>query len=107
MKSIPFNVKWTPRGLKRLRERQDWIERESCSHEIAAAWADKIVSAADSQLPAAPRSGRIVPEINIDDIRELIVEHTTRVIYKVGHASCDILSVRRAREHINSSLRSL
>ncbi len=107
MNPVPFNVSWTPRGLKRLRDRQDWIERESCSHEIAAAWAGRIISAADAQLPHFPRSGRIVPEINRDDIRELIVEHTTRVIYKVRRASCDILSVRRTREHIGSSLRSL
>ena len=57
MNPVPFNVSWTPRGLKRL--------------------------------------------------RELIVEHTTRVIYKVRRASCDILSVRRTREHIGSSLRLL
>ncbi|MBQ6007429.1 MAG: type II toxin-antitoxin system RelE/ParE family toxin [Kiritimatiellae bacterium] len=107
MNIVPFTVKWTPRGLKRLRDRQDWIEHESCSHEIAAAWADRIIAAADNQLPDFPRSGRIVPEINREDIRELIVEHTTRVIYKVKRASCDILSVRRSREHIGPSLHSL
>lgn len=106
MKTTPFSVKWTPRGLKRLRDRQDWIEQESCSHEIAAAWADRIITEADTQLPYFPRIGRVVPEIRREEIRELIVEHTTRVIYKVCRASCNILSVRRGWEHI-TSLRSL
>ena len=106
MKADPYAVKWTPRGMKRLRDRQDWIARESCSREIAAAWADRIISEADSQLPMFPHSGRTVPEINRNDIREIIVGKTTRVIYKVRRASCYILSVRRVRERI-TSMRSL
>ena len=106
MKTVPVSVKWTPRGLKRLRDRQDWIEHESCSHEIAAAWANRIITEADTQLPAFPRIGRVVPEINREDIREIIVEQTTRVIYKVCRSSCNILSVRRVRERL-TSIRSL
>ena len=51
--------------------------------------------------------GRIVPEINRQEIREIIVAQTTRVMYKVSRNSCDILSVRRTRERIGASLRNL
>lgn len=101
-----MNITWTKRAQKRFRDRQNWIEQVSCSQEIAADWGRRITAAAQ-QISDFPRSGRIVPEINRDDIRELIVEHTTRVIYKVKRASCDILSVRRTREYIGPSLRSL
>ena len=101
-----MNIIWSKRAQKRFRDRQNWIEQESCSHEIAADWGRRIAEAA-SQIADFPRSGRIVPEISRENIREIIVEHTTRVIYKVNRASCDILSVRRSREHIGPSLRSL
>ena len=107
MNPILITVRWTPRGLKRLRDRQDWVERESGSREIAAAWAERILSEADTLLPEFPRIGRIVPEIGREDVREIIVKHTNRVIYRVRRATCDILSVRRSREHIGPSPRTL
>ena len=100
-----MKVTWTKRAQKRFRDRQNWVEQESCSREIAHEWGCKITSEV-KQLFDFPRIGRIVPEINREDIRELIVEQTTRVIYKVTRTSCDILSVRRVREQI-TSLRSL
>ena len=45
-------------------------------------------------------------EFGRDDIRELIVEGTTRIFYRVHDGCCDILSVRRARELLGS-LRAL
>ena len=101
-----MKVNWTQRAQKRFRDRQNWIEQESCSHDIAVEWGRRIVEAA-LQLSDFPHSGRIVPEINRPEIREIIVGQTTRVIYKAGRAACDILSVRRTREHIKPSLRSL
>ena len=101
-----MKVNWTKRAQKRFRDRQNWIEQESCSHEIAVEWGRRITEAV-LQLSDFPRSGRIVPEINRSEIREIIVGQTTRVIYKVSRVSCDILSVRRTREHIKPSLRSL
>lgn len=96
-----LRVNWTKRGQKRFLDRQDWIERESCSHEIALVWGRKILKATE-QLSDFPNSGRIVPEINRTDIRELIVDGEFRIIYKVHVTSCDILSVRRVRESITS-----
>ena len=105
MSKAKIHLNWTKRARIRLRTRQDWIEQESCSKDVAIAWASRINTMV---LPLAdfPRLGRVVPEINREDIREIVVEHTTRVIYKVRRDSCDILSVRRVRERI-TSLRNL
>ena len=32
-----LHINWTKRGRKRFLDRQDWIERESCSRETALA----------------------------------------------------------------------
>ena len=79
------------RGRRRFRDRQNWIEQESCSHEIALAWGARILDAT-RHLSDFPDSGRVVPEINRVNIREVIVDGEYRVIYKVSRASCDILS---------------
>ena len=103
--SSQIAVIWTMRGRRRFRDRQNWIEQESCSHEIALAWGARILDAT-RHLSDFPDSGRVIPEINRVNIREVIVDGEYRVIYKVSRASCDILSVRRVRERI-TSLRSL
>lgn len=96
-----LHINWTKRGRKRFLDRQDWIERESCSRETALAWGRKILKATE-HLTDFPNSRRIVPEINQSNIRELIVDGEFRIIYKVHSTSCDILSVRRVRESITS-----
>lgn len=98
-------VNWTKRSKTRLRVRQDWIERESGYHDIAVNWAMQ-VNESVAQLADFPKIGRVVPEIQRDDIREIIVAKTTRVIYKVREHSCDILTVRRCYEQI-TGIRSL
>ena len=105
MRKMPCAINWTSRAKLRLRVRQDWIEEESASHEIALAWTarinEEVLAIADF-----PKQGRIVPEFDREDIREIIVHGTTRVIYKIHGNSCYILSVRRTREQI-TSIRSL
>ena len=102
----PFEINWTQRARSRLRVRQNWIEEQSGSAEIAAGWAERILDTPEAQLPDFPYIGRVVPEFGRDDIRELIVEGTTRIFYRVHDGCCDILSVRRARELLGS-LRAL
>lgn len=80
MSKVKFQLNWTKRARIRLRTRQDWIEQESCSRDIAIAWANRINTEVLT-LADFPRIGRVVPEIRREEIRELIVEHTTRVIY--------------------------
>ena len=101
-----MTVAWTKRAQKRFRDRQNWIEQESCSLGIAVEWGRRITDEAQ-KLSSFPNMGRIVPEINRQEIREIIVAQTTRVIYKVSRNSCGILSVHRTRERIDASLRNL
>ncbi len=70
MRKMPCAINWTSRAKLRLRVRQDWIEEESASHEIALAWTarinEEVLAIADF-----PKLGRIVPEFDREDIREI------------------------------------
>lgn len=57
--------------------------------------------AAEEQLSRFPNSGRIVPETNLTNIRELII-HAHRVIYVVVDAeNVSILAVRHSQRPFN------
>lgn len=63
-------VRWTPQAADDLEAISLFIARDS--PQLAAAFADRVLRAAD-RLASYPRSGRIVPEIGIENIRELVV----------------------------------
>ena len=94
--SAQMVVNWTKRAKLRLIARQDRIEKESGYQDVAVNWANRIIEATKS-LKDMPEIGREVPEIGRNDIRELIVEQSTRVIYRLQKDSCEILTVRRCR----------
>lgn len=98
-----MTVNWTPRGLKRL----DGILAGIAFNAgiiTSLKWHDNIFDTAE-RLADFPLSGRVVPEIGREDIREIILS-PYRIIYKTCRASCEILSVRHSRRQIKS-LRSL
>ena len=51
-------------------------------------------------LSRFPRRGRVVPELNRPDIRELLYERY-RVIYRVGPRWIEVLTVRHGRRHFD------
>lgn len=58
-----------------------------------------------SQLPDTPRAGRVVPELNDPDIREVPV-HSWRVIYQLRGADLFILTlIHRRRDPSPDQLR--
>jgi len=98
-----MTVNWTPRGLNRL----DGIVRDIAMGDglqTALKWHDNIFDATE-RLAAFPLSGRVVPEIARNQIREIILP-PYRIVYKVQGDTCNVLSVRHSRRQIKS-LRSL
>lgn len=67
----------------------DYIAEDSPANALQMI--DRITSR-ENQIIAFPRSGRKVPEVDRDDIRELI-EFPYRIIYRVTHGRIDILTV--------------
>lgn len=62
-------INWTKKSLKDLRAINDYISLDSTFY--AARFVSKLIKRVD-QLIDFPESGRIVPEKNVPEIRELI-----------------------------------
>jgi len=83
------HVVWEPEARDDLDGIRRYIARDS--PERARALLDRIEAVTD-RLEPFPRSGRVVPEIGRDDIREVLV-HGYRVIYRIEGDEVDILAV--------------
>jgi toxin ParE1/3/4 len=82
-------VRWTPQAADDLEATCLFIARDS--PQLAAAFADRVLRVTD-RLADYPRSGRIVPELGIDNLREVIVG-SYRVIYRIRQNEVHLLTV--------------
>lgn len=84
-----MKVRWTRESLIRLREVNSYISKDN--PQAAEKFLDKIINLAES-IKENPEKGRIVPEITISNIRELLYKNY-RIVYIVKKESIDILTV--------------
>jgi plasmid stabilization system protein ParE len=89
-----MKVIWSPRALERVNEIADYIAQESI--EAARLLAIELFGAVD-RLEKFPESGRVVPEINRPNVRE-IIQARYRIIYRVEAKQVAILTVRHVRQ---------
>ena len=74
-----MEIVWTNQALQKLNKFVDYIARDDV--ETAEKWVLKVIKKTD-QLKEQPDSGRIVPEYNEPNLRELIFGNY-RVIYRI------------------------
>ena len=65
--------------MRDLRDIGDFIARDNPT--AAEAWVGELVEAVES-IAGMPRSGRVVPELGREDIRE-VLRRTYRIVYRV------------------------
>ncbi len=82
-------VRWTPQAADDLEAICLFIARDA--PQLAAIFADRVLRATD-QLARHPRLGRVLPELGIDNIREIIVS-SYRVIYRIRQDEVHLLTV--------------
>ncbi len=80
---------WTKEALLRLEEIEEFISRDNPS--VATEFVDKLISVAETIIHN-PKIGRIVPELSLENIRE-ILHKNYRIVYLVKKNSIDILTV--------------
>jgi addiction module RelE/StbE family toxin len=95
------SIRWTVGARKDLRSVIEYIALDSPVY--AAATADRILRAVE-QLRRQPRSGRIVPEIEIPSVRELIVGNY-RVVYQVKGRIIGIIALVHGHRDMLTRLR--
>ena len=84
------NIKWTPQSLDDIESIANFIARDSDYH--AQIFTTKVFKAVE-HLKIFPESGRIVPELNRKEIREVIFGNY-RIIYRTkGNNVVEILTV--------------
>lgn len=72
-------ITWSNLALEDLRAIHDYVAQDSAMY--AERLIDRIIERVDV-LETHPRIGRVVPEFNLDNIREL-VEGSYRIIYRI------------------------
>lgn len=85
-----MKVIWSPLALDRALEAKAYIATENPL--AAEKWASGLVRAV-AKLKRHPRIGRIVPEVGLDDYRE-IVYGNYRVVYRISGGAISLLTVR-------------
>lgn len=85
-------LRWTRQAIADLEAIGDFIARDAPS--VAQVVARQIIEAVE-RLEVFPRSGRVVPEVGRDDIREIILG-SYRIIYLVNEEEVNILTVFHA-----------
>lgn len=94
-----MRIIWSPLAVDQVRDISTYIALDKPS--VAITWANKIFSSVD-QLLEHPEIGRVVPEINRIEIREL-VHGSYRLIYKLKSKEILILVVKSYRQQLSET----
>ncbi len=92
-------INWTSQALNDLQAIGDFISRDAPT--FAQVFTDKVFDSVE-RLENFPRSGRIVPEINQQNIREIIVG-SYRIVYLLTGDEVSILTVFHASRLLKAS----
>lgn len=84
-----MRIFWTREALLRLQEIEEYISRDNPLAAIE--FVDELISLAET-IKDNPEKGRIVPELSLENIRELLHKNY-RIVYLVKKNSVDILTV--------------
>ena len=89
-----MKIIWSPLSVERASEIADYIAQDKPS--AAEKWINTVFSKVE-QLKSSPEIGRIVPEINNTQFRELIYGNY-RIIYRIEKKQISILTIRHGKQ---------
>jgi addiction module RelE/StbE family toxin len=84
-----MKIFWTKEALLRLQDIEEYISRDNST--VAIEFVEKVISTAETLIDN-PEKSRIVPELSLGNIRELIYKNY-RIVYLVKKNMIDILTV--------------
>lgn len=85
-----MRITWAQEAGEHLVEIEEFIARDS--PERAVRFVDTLIDHVEKMLTDNPGSGRVVPEINNPDMRELIYQGY-RIVYRLKGDTLEILTV--------------
>ncbi len=84
-----MRVFWTDAALNQLEAIRDYLA--GTSPDYARRIVERLVTRSE-QIATFPRSGRMVPEYEIDEVRQ-VIESSYRLIYLIKEEQVEILAV--------------
>jgi len=87
-----MKLRWSSEALHSLEEIETFIAGDN--DESASKFIGTLMHKAESLLEN-PQRGRIVPEINQQDVHEIIFKNY-RIVYRIGHTQIIILTIFEA-----------
>ena len=84
-----MRVLWTEAALNQLEAIRDFLSQTS--PEYAQRVIERLVGRSE-QLAAFPRSGRMVPEYELDEVRQ-VIEGSYRIIYLIKEQQLEVLAI--------------
>jgi len=84
-----MKIKWTKEALLNIQEIEDFIFQDNQTAAINLT--NKLISLVEDLIDF-PKKGRIVPELSIDQIREILYKNY-RIVYLIKKNSIEILTV--------------
>ena len=89
-----MKIVWSPLAIDRAAEIAEYISSDNPA--AAREWVDKIFAKV-GLLSSSPEIGRVVPEIERKEIREIIFGNY-RIIYRLESVSISILTIRHGKQ---------
>lgn len=89
-----MKIIWSPLAIERASEIAEYIAQDSVS--AAENWINAVFEKVE-QLKQFPDSGRVVPEIKNESIRELIYANY-RIVYQVEEKQVNVLTIRHGKQ---------
>ena len=91
-----MNIFWSPLAITRVNEIADYIANDNL--HVAQDWVDDVFEKIE-RLEEFPSSGRVVPELTREDIREIFLGNY-RIIYQISKEVVSILTVRHFKQRL-------
>lgn len=84
-----MRILWTDAALNQLEAIRDYLAQTSS--EYAQRIVERLVNRSE-QIAAFPRSGRMAPEYEIDEVRQ-VIEASYRIIYLIKEEQIEVLAI--------------
>ncbi len=95
-----MKIIWSPTARTKTKEILEYVAKDN--PDAALVLIDQFESKIE-KLKENPESGRVLPELKNDKIREIVVHKNYGFIYEINPDTIEILTIRHFRQNFSSS----
>ncbi len=95
-----MKIVWSAVSRRKIEEIIDYISTDNIDAALALV---EEFERRVGDLKTHPRAGRMVPILNDEKVRELIIRKDYLIVYEIQEESIEILTIRHAKQDFNES----